>query len=140
LRAIAARTTSVNAIAAARSSGNGSDCSSAPPATVLIDAPVHGSGAVHSRTRSRSVSHASDGFATTPRTRIGCASGPCTASASPTIRPSQCGSSCTSIGTGRPDWISSDRVLRRVGSTSERHNSAIFASAGTSAAIQAITG
>ena len=51
------------------SSGSGRSCTSAPPATALIDVPLQRSNASHSRARSPASSNAPIGFATMPRTR-----------------------------------------------------------------------
>src|SRR5439155_1352929 len=82
----------------------------------LIDAPVHGSNAVHSRTRSSSDPLASFGFTTTPRIRIGCVSGPWIASATPVTRPIQCGSAPSHTGNRRPDTTRIGRLWTWAGS------------------------
>jgi hypothetical protein len=78
---------------------------------VLIDVPLHPSNASHSLTRSDSTPVKPIGFATTPRMRTGCASGPRIESARPVMRPTQLGSRAVTAGINRPDATATVIVL-----------------------------
>ncbi len=82
---------------------------------VLIDVPDQPSNASHSRSRSANWPTAPPGFATTPDTRTGSASGPRTASAMPVTRPTQSGFFAMTTGVRRPAAIVTGTELSLLG-------------------------
>ena len=104
------------------STGSGSSCRSAPPTTVLIEAPLHGSKVVQSRRRPASCDDIVIGSSVTPVMRTCSGVGNLSASAMPFSGPIQLVSRETTIGARRSASCGIGNVNVRPGLASLRQS------------------
>ncbi len=120
-RASATVAATASIAASPRSTGSGSSCRSAPPTTVLIEAPLHASKVVQSRNRPASCERIVSGSSVTPETRTVSAAGKRSASAMPFRGPIQFGSRAATTGARRSASSGIASVNVRPGLNSLRH-------------------